>query len=127
MDKIRSEGIHLKHVQMYDLCVYLACVVGFILLYIVYVLVVVLGRYIYQRFKTPDVIGEITVSECFCLSLSVNNSVNIQIHVIKTEEVFSVVILKSCWICLNFLIAENEDKDETASDVEGTGDSGKTF
>lgn len=63
MDKIRSEGIHLKHVQMYDLCVYLACVVGFILLYIVYVLVVVLGRYIYQRFKTPDVIGEITVSE----------------------------------------------------------------
>lgn len=21
MDKIRSEGIHLKHVQMYDLCV----------------------------------------------------------------------------------------------------------
>lgn len=118
MDKIRSEGIHLKHVQMYDLCVYLAFVVGFILLYIVYVLVVVLGRYIYQRFKTPDVIGEITVSECFRLSL---------IHVIKTEEVFSVLILKSCWICLNFLIAENEDKDETASDVEETGDSGKTF
>lgn len=40
---------------------------------------------------------------------------------------FSVVILKSCWICLNFLIAENEDEDETASDVEETGDSGKTF
>lgn len=54
--------------------------IGFILLYIVYVLVVVLGRYIYQRFKTPDVIGEITV--------------------------------------------KNEDKDETASDVEETGDSG---
>lgn len=35
--------------------------IGFILLYIVYVLVVVLGRYIYQRFKSPDVIGEITV------------------------------------------------------------------
>lgn len=35
--------------------------IGFILLYIVYVLVVVLGRYIYQRFKSPDIIGEITV------------------------------------------------------------------
>lgn len=62
-------------------------------------------------------------SVCYCLLITVN----IQIHVIKTEEVFSVVILKSCWICLNFLIAENEDKDETASDVEETGDSGKTF
>lgn len=62
-------------------------------------------------------------SVCYCLLITVN----IQIHVIKTEEVFSVVILKSCWICLNFLIAENEDKDETVSDVEGTGDSGKTF
>lgn len=60
-------------------------------------------------------------SVCYCLLITVN----IQIHVIKTEEVFSVVILKSCWICLNFLIAENED--ETASDVEETGDSGKTF
>lgn len=62
-------------------------------------------------------------SVCYCLLITVN----IQIHVIKTEEVFSVLILKSCWICLNFLIAENEDKDETASDVEETGDSGKTF
>lgn len=60
-------------------------------------------------------------SVCYCLLITVN----IQIHVIKTEEVFSVVILKSCWICLNFLIAENEDEDETASDVEETGDSGK--
>lgn len=62
-------------------------------------------------------------SVCYCLLITVN----IQIHVIKTEEVFSVVILKSCWIFLNFLIAENEDEDETASDVEETGDSGKTF
>lgn len=62
-------------------------------------------------------------SVCYCLLITVN----IQIHVIKTEEVFSVLILKFCWICLNFLIAENEDKDETASDVEETGDSGKTF
>lgn len=54
--------------------------IGFILLYIVYVLVVVLGRYIYQRFKSPDVIGEITV--------------------------------------------KNEDKDETASDVEETENRG---
>lgn len=54
--------------------------IGFILLYIVYVLVVVLGRYIYQRFKSPDIIGEITV--------------------------------------------KNEDKDETASDVEETENRG---
>lgn len=112
---------------MYDLCVYLVSVVGFILLYIVYVLVVVLGRYIYQRFKIFDVIGEIIVSECFCLFLFVNNIVNIQIYVIKIEEVFFVVILKFCWICFNFLIVENEDKDEIVSDVEGIGDSGKIF
>lgn len=112
---------------MYDLCVYLVCVVGFILLYIVYVLVVVLGRYIYQRFKIFDVIGEIIVSECFRLFLFVNNIVNIQIYVIKIEEVFFVLILKFSWICFNFLIVENEDKDEIVSDVEEIGDSGKIF
>lgn len=77
--------MYSKHIRIYNLSVYLACVVGFIMLYIVYVLVVVLGRYIYQRYKSPDVIGEITVSECICLFLSINNIVNIQIHVMKTE------------------------------------------
>lgn len=40
---------------------------------------------------------------------------------------FFVLILKFCWICFNFLIVENEDKDEIVSDVEEIGDSGKIF
>lgn len=66
----------------------------------------------------------VSASACFCLliTLSIYKFMSW-----KQKEVSSFVILKSCWICLNFLIAENEDKDETASDVEETGNGGITF